>query len=160
MTHLTRRTLLATGAALALAALGCAGSAEQAARRAQPPASALSANPARGQWPAAVRNGGPAVLAAYQFAAERPDLLKHMPCFCGCGAEGLSHRSNLDCFVDGPTGDGRLTLDAHGINCGTCVAVALQTRALAEQGLSARAIRAAIDARWSKSGPPTDTPPP
>jgi hypothetical protein len=103
MTHPTRRGLLAAGAAaLGLAALGCAGAAGPAPPAASRASSGLFAVPARGEWPAAVRAGGPAVLAAYQFAAERPELLKYMPCFCGCGAEGLAHRSNLECFVDGP----------------------------------------------------------
>lgn len=34
---------------------------------------------------------------AYQFALDRPDLLKQIPCYCGCAADG--HTSNLDCFI-------------------------------------------------------------
>ena len=34
---------------------------------------------------------------AYLFAAQHPEVLKYLPCFCGCDRQG--HRSNLDCFV-------------------------------------------------------------
>ena len=37
------------------------------------------------------------VRAAYQFAAEHPEVLSYVPCFCGCERGG--HRGNDDCFV-------------------------------------------------------------
>jgi hypothetical protein len=149
---ITRRRLL--GAATALALTGC-GRASPATSTTPRTPEILRAAPGRDEWPLAVRSAGPSVLAAYRFAAARPDLLAWMPCFCGCGAQG--HRSNLDCFIDARDVDA-VVLDPHGIGCGTCVAVALQTQALDASGLDRRSIRAAIDAQWAKSGPPTDTP--
>ncbi|MCL6572814.1 MAG: PCYCGC domain-containing protein [Bacillus sp. (in: Bacteria)] len=32
------------------------------------------------------------------MAAQNPQVLASVPCYCGCGGEG--HESNLDCFVD------------------------------------------------------------
>ena len=37
------------------------------------------------------------VTAAYQFAAEHPEILSYVPCFCGCERSG--HKGNEDCFV-------------------------------------------------------------
>ena len=37
------------------------------------------------------------VKAAYLFAAQHPEVLKYVPCFCGCERGG--HRGNDDCFV-------------------------------------------------------------
>jgi hypothetical protein len=36
---------------------------------------------------------------AYQAAAEIPDVLAGLRCYCGCD-KSLGHRSLLDCFVD------------------------------------------------------------
>src|SRR5581483_5536313 len=37
------------------------------------------------------------VRAAYMFAAEHPEILSYVPCFCGCERGG--HKGNEDCFV-------------------------------------------------------------
>src|SRR5690348_18228184 len=37
------------------------------------------------------------VRAIYRFAAEHPEVLHYIPCFCGC--QRLGHQSNEDCFV-------------------------------------------------------------
>ena len=45
------------------------------------------------------------VTAAYTFAAEHPEVLGYVPCYCGCEHQG--HRGNDDCFVArrAPNGD-------------------------------------------------------
>src|SRR6202162_5910264 len=35
------------------------------------------------------------VRAAYKFAAEHPEVMSYVPCFCGC--ERMGHRGNEDC---------------------------------------------------------------
>jgi uncharacterized protein with PCYCGC motif len=37
------------------------------------------------------------VRSAYTFAAEHPEVLSYVPCYCGC--ERAGHRGNEDCFV-------------------------------------------------------------
>jgi hypothetical protein len=37
------------------------------------------------------------VRSAYAFAAEHPEVLSYVPCYCGCERSG--HRGNEDCFV-------------------------------------------------------------
>lgn len=48
---------------------------------------------------------------AYQFAVDNPDVLKYIPCYCGCGKlEG--HDSNLDCFIKSGSGND-IVFDKH-----------------------------------------------
>lgn len=53
------------------------------------------------------------VEAVYEFAARHPDVLRDVPCFCGCARMG--HRSNLDCFVDARGQAQHVTWNAHGM---------------------------------------------
>ena len=54
------------------------------------------------------------IRSVYEFAAEHPEVLDYVPCFCGC--ENFGHRSNHDCFVDHRSADGEVTAwDAHGM---------------------------------------------
>lgn len=68
-------------------------------------------------WPALPQTGKPArpievVKAAYAYAVRREDVLKYMPCYCGCEKQG--HRSNHDCFVRGKTAAGAPAWDPMG----------------------------------------------
>ena len=54
------------------------------------------------------------VNAAYEFAARRPDVLRYVPCFCGCERNGHVH--NEHCFVAGREPDGKPRWDAHGMS--------------------------------------------
>lgn len=116
----------------------------------------LVATPARDIWPLRYRQAPAEVREAYSFALSNSAVLKYVPCFCGCGAGG--HHSNYDCFAGSQTTPGTFVLDAHGFACDTCVSVALESRAMLAQGLSVKAIRQAIDAKWSSVGPATHTP--
>jgi hypothetical protein len=49
----------------------------------------------------------------YEFAARRPDVLRHVPCFCGCERNG--HKDNEDCFVANRAANGRPEWDEHGL---------------------------------------------
>lgn len=44
------------------------------------------------------------VKEAYAYVANRPDVMKHVPCYCGCERQG--HDSAEDCFVKRRTTDG------------------------------------------------------
>ena len=53
------------------------------------------------------------VRAAYKFAAEHPEVLSYVPCYCGCERSG--HRGNEDCFVTGRAENGDVTeWEPHG----------------------------------------------
>lgn len=52
------------------------------------------------------------VEEVYTFAARHPEVLRYLPCFCGC--DRLGHRSNLDCFVVSTPSE-PLRWNAHGM---------------------------------------------
>jgi hypothetical protein len=84
------------------------------------------------------------VTAAYQFAAEHPEILSYVPCFCGC--ERAGHGGNHDCFVKQRAANGDVVVwDEHGVECTVCIDVANRSRQMHASGASVRAIRAAID---------------
>lgn len=52
--------------------------------------------------------------AAYTFAAEHPEILGYVPCYCGCERSG--HRGNDDCFVTRRAENGDVTQwEPHGM---------------------------------------------
>ena len=88
------------------------------------------------------------VRAAYMFAAEHPEVLSYVPCFCGCERSG--HRGNHDCFVKGRDANGGVTeWDPHGLDCTVCIDVATEARKMFTSGASVRDIRAAVDKKWA-----------
>ena len=51
--------------------------------------------------------------AVYQFAAEHPEVLKFVPCYCGCESSGHPH--NESCFVKRRDAAGNvIEWDTHG----------------------------------------------
>jgi hypothetical protein len=51
--------------------------------------------------------------AVYKFAAEHPEILKYVPCYCGCESTGHGH--NESCFVKRRDAKGNVTeWDTHG----------------------------------------------
>jgi Protein of unknown function with PCYCGC motif len=88
------------------------------------------------------------VRAAYVFAAEHPEVLSYVPCFCGCERSG--HRGNHDCFIKGRDANGDVTeWDPHGLDCTVCIDVATEARKMFTSGASVRDIRAAVDKKWA-----------
>ena len=53
------------------------------------------------------------IRAVYAFAANHPEVLSYVPCFCGC--EDFGHGDNHDCFVANLDAEGRVTWEAHGM---------------------------------------------
>jgi hypothetical protein len=122
-----------------------------------PISSSLLAMPDTGMWPARYQQAPQEVREAYAFAVGHNAEMRYIPCYCGCG-ETAGHRNNWDCFVKEHTGPATFVLDPHGLSCGTCVGVALDTKAMLASGMPLKAIRAAIDEKWLSAGPATRTP--
>jgi hypothetical protein len=97
----------------------------------------------------------PETEAAYHYAILHPQLVKWMPCYCGCSEMG--HGSNLDCYLR----PGAATFEEHASYCDICVQITLKTRDLVNQGKSLNQIRAIVDQTWGGSipGTPTALPP-
>jgi len=103
------------------------------------------------QMPAAVQSAPVMVQQAYQFAAANPDLMKQIPCYCGCGSIG--HTSNYDCYVSDVDAQGKITFDNHALGCSICVNITQDVMRMVRQGKGVEEIRAYIDAIYSRYGP-------
>ena len=99
------------------------------------------------------------VNAAYTFAAQNPDILEYVPCFCGCESRG--HTGNASCFVESRNPDGSVReWDTHGVACVVCVDVATSARQLHSSGANVEDIRTAIESQYAKAPTMTPTPAP
>ena len=99
------------------------------------------------------------VRDAYIFAAQRPDILEYVPCFCGCETAG--HKRNADCFVASRNDDGSVReWDTHGMACTICVDVARDAMQLSASGASTDDIRAAVESKYAAYPRQTPTPAP
>ena len=88
---------------------------------------------------------------AYQFAVANPDVMKQIPCYCGCGAMG--HTSNYMCYVSGVDANGKVTFDSHALGCSICVDITQDVMRLMRQGQSVSDMRADVDQTYSRYGP-------
>lgn len=60
-------------------------------------------------WPAFITAAGPEVQRLYAFQIENGELMRYMPCFCGCGRGG--HKNNRDCYIKAVAADGTVVFD-------------------------------------------------
>ena len=65
---------------------------------------------ARVVWPDFVERAGGDVKRLYEFQVVNGDLMRYMPCFCGCGRTD-GHKSNRDCYVREVKPDGSVIFD-------------------------------------------------
>ena len=100
--------------------------------------------------PTEVQNGPVALREGYQFALANPDVLKQIPCYCGCG--GVGHTSNYSCYIKDDTG-GQIVFDQHAEGCSICVDITQDTMRLLAQGRSVAEIKAEVDKTYSQYGP-------
>lgn len=101
--------------------------------------------------PPEVKSSPLSVQEAYQFAVENPEVLKEVPCYCGCG--GMGHTSNYSCYVSDVAADGEVRFDSHALGCSICVDITQDTMRMLEQGKSITEIKLEIDDIYSAFGP-------
>jgi hypothetical protein len=123
---------------------GCSGSAASATDN-----NNLAMEPMAGM-PSDVKSAPTTVQQAYQFAMANPDVIKQIPCYCGCGAMG--HTSNYSCYVSGIDANGSITYDTHALGCSICVDITQDTMRLLKQGDTVSEIKAYIDQTYSQYG--------
>jgi hypothetical protein len=159
--RLTRRSLLTTATATTLLALAGCASGPKPSSTAHADATHLPAyerpiaDLAAVTYPDYVKTT--AVRDGYAFALARPDVLKVLPCYCGCGLNA-GHRSNLDCFIAGLDAKGAVVFDEHASYCQTCLDIAADAKTMVVAGKPLSEIRAYVDSRHGGKGPGTDTP--
>jgi hypothetical protein len=62
-------------------------------------------------WPSFVTDAPAEVKTLYEFQITHGELMKYMPCYCGCG-QSAGHQSNRDCYVQKVSPDGSVVLDS------------------------------------------------
>ncbi|HLO34224.1 MAG TPA: PCYCGC motif-containing (lipo)protein [Anaerolineales bacterium] len=103
------------------------------------------------QMPMEVQSAPVSVQQAYQFAAANPEVMKEIPCYCGCG--NIGHTSNYSCYVSHVDDKGKITFDNHALGCSICVDITQDVMRLLREGKSPGEARVYIDATYSKYGP-------
>jgi len=101
--------------------------------------------------PDEVKSSPTTVQQAYQFAVANPDVMKQIPCYCGCVKMG--HTSNYACYVQDVDDKGAITFDTHALGCSICVDITQDTMRLLRQGKTVAEIKASVDQTYSKYGP-------
>ena len=64
--------------------------------------------------PPDIRRAPRNVVEAYRFAIANRQILRYIPCYCGCGAEG--HTSNASCYLQDFSTPGNLVFDRMSLN--------------------------------------------
>ena len=100
--------------------------------------------------PADVQAAPSVVKQSYQFVVANPDVMKGVPCYCGCG--NLGHTSNYSCYVSGVDAQGTITYDNHALGCSLCVDITQDTMRLLKEGKTVPEIKAYVDATYGKYG--------
>jgi hypothetical protein len=103
------------------------------------------------QMPAEVQSAPVIVQEAYQFSVANPDVMKNIPCYCGCG--NIGHTSNYACYVSQVDEKGEVTFDNHALGCSICVDITQDVMRMLKDGKSPEEARTYIDATYSKYGP-------
>jgi len=103
------------------------------------------------QMPAEVQSAPVTVQEAYQFSAANPDVMKDIPCYCGCG--DIGHESNYACYVSDVDDKGSITFDNHALGCSICVDITQDVMRMLREGKSQQEARAYVDATYAKYGP-------
>jgi hypothetical protein len=101
--------------------------------------------------PMEVQSAAATVQTAYQFNVANPDIMKNIPCYCGCG--NIGHTSNYDCYVSNVDANGVITFDNHALGCSICVDITQDVMRMLRDGRSPQQARAYIDATYSRYGP-------
>lgn len=113
------------------------------------------------QLPQFLANKEEGLRQIYLAAAANEELLKWIPCYCGC-ADSAGHLNNAQCFYKEIGADGSITWDDHATRCNTCLEIAVQSITKKQEGLTTKEIRQWVDATYGNGqyAKPTPTPMP
>ncbi|HSN78156.1 MAG TPA: PCYCGC motif-containing (lipo)protein [Anaerolineae bacterium] len=140
-------SVLILGILISSLVAACAGSAAQ-------PVAGLNMVP-ESQLPTQIKSAPANVQEAYRFAVANPELMKEIPCFCGCVAGG--HTSNYACYVnEAGSPAGILQYDDHALGCGICVDITQDVMKMVQEGKAVDEMRTVVNQRYGSFGPSTD----
>ncbi len=103
------------------------------------------------QMPADVQSAPVAVQEAYQFATANPEVMKNIPCYCGCG--NIGHTSNYSCYASSVDEKGSITFDNHALGCSICVDITKDVMRMLQDGKTPAEARTYVDATYAQYGP-------
>ena len=72
------------------------------------------------------------VQQVYEFAARHPEVLQHVPCYCGC--ERIGHNGNHDCFVKTRKANGPSPSGSHMASAARSASMSAETRCRSSMG--------------------------
>ena len=101
--------------------------------------------------PQGVKSASTDVQQAYRYAVDNPEVLKRIPCYCGC--IDLGHTSNYACYVASEETDGKINYNDHALGCSICVDITQDVMRLSKLGKSINDIKVYIDQTYSQYGP-------
>ena len=101
--------------------------------------------------PVEVRQAPVTVRQAYQFALANTELLRHIPCYCGCGRMG--HTSNAACYLKHDSAPGQTTVENHALGCSICVDITQDVMRMQREGRSLNEMQRYIRDTYSSYGP-------
>jgi len=106
------KVILAGAVGLGLAACGGGGQKDFSSRfAAYQPANEPNGDLSKVVWPDFVLAAGPEVRKLYEFQVQHGEIMRYMPCFCGCG-QSDGHRNNRDCYIQAVNPDGTVVFDS------------------------------------------------
>ena len=103
------------------------------------------------KMPTEVQSAPVTVQEAYQFASINPDVMKNIPCYCGCGNVG--HTSNYSCYVSNGDDKDKIKFDNHALGCSICVDITQDVMRMLREGKSPQEARTYVDTTYAKYGP-------
>ena len=99
----------------------------------------------------------PSLKQAYAFAATHYEVLRYIPCYCGCNGQ---HKDNFECYWKHDGNGNPTEYEEHAYGCTVCQEITLQVIQGLDAGKSLTKIRAEIDAKYKgQELTPTPTPP-
>lgn len=103
------------------------------------------------QMPLWVQRAAVAVREAYQFTVANTEVVRQIPCYCGCGSMG--HTSNASCYLSDAAAGERSVFDSHALGCSICVDITQDVMRLMRRGEDLAEIRAFVDGTYARYGP-------
>lgn len=94
-----------------------------------------------------IRRSGKSAMA-YAIADEIPDVLRQLPCYCGCMDFLYPHLHLLNCYVNRSGG-----YEEHASLCSICQGETFDTKQWHDEGVPMEEIKRRIDEKWGNSTP-------
>lgn len=108
------------------------------------------------EQPVWMTTANPGTKESYAFAATNFEILRYIPCYCGCDGE---HKDNFECYYQ-HDGNGNITgYQDHAYGCQICVEITREVIKQVDKGKSLPEIRKIIDEKYkAQELVPTATP--